>query len=62
MTNKLKFTVSFGRTINLGNYSTARLGISKEFFYGLHSVEEAYEEVKGIVDGLVRRDAELNKE
>ena len=43
--SKLKFTVSYGRTVNLGNYESARIDLSVEFWRDEVDINQAFEEV-----------------
>lgn len=42
----LKFIVTYGRTVNLGNYNSEKLTLSMEYDKDLHDIEEAFEEVR----------------
>jgi len=53
LSEKLKFTVTYTRTVNMGNYESEKYGLSKEFYRGECSVEEAFTRVKREVDRMV---------
>jgi len=55
MTEKLKFTVIYTRTVNRGNYESARIGLHKEFYRGECSAEEAFTQVKRDVENMIDR-------
>lgn len=50
MADRLKFTVSFGMTINRGNYNSVRLDLSKEFYTDEQEESTAFEYVKDLVE------------
>ena len=53
MTDKLKFTISYGRTINTGNYESERYGITQEFYDGDCTVETAFKIVKHDLENVI---------
>lgn len=50
MADRLKFTVSFGMTINRGNYNSVRLDLSKEFYADEQEESTAFAYVKDLVE------------
>ena len=48
--SELKFTVTYGKTVNLGNYESARIDLSYEFRRDEMDPEEAFLLVKTKVD------------
>jgi hypothetical protein len=53
MTDRLKGTVSYGRTANTGNYSSKRVEMSQEFWLDEQDFDSAMKEVKFLVDKAI---------
>ena len=53
MTEKLKFTVIYTRTINRGNYESERFGLHQEFYRDECSAEEAFARVERDVENMI---------
>ena len=53
MREKLKFTVSYGRTINTGNYESEKYGITQEFYDGDCTIETAFKIVKRDLEHVI---------
>ncbi|MHA1288110.1 MAG: hypothetical protein ACTSPB_11970 [Candidatus Thorarchaeota archaeon] len=51
MSEKLKTTVTYMKTYNLGNYESVKLGITKET-YDEHEVEDIFYELAYTVDKM----------
>ena len=56
MSEKLKGVVTISRTINLGNYNSAHVGFSQEFYLDTCSPEQAFREAQTILDAKIKRD------
>ena len=50
MTDRLKFTVSYSKTLNIGNYESEKYTLSQEFYEGTCTVERAFKIVKRDVE------------
>jgi len=50
MTEKLKTTVIYTKTFNLGNYESLKLGLTKEIYQGEETVESVFQELAYKVD------------
>jgi len=53
--SELKFTVSYGRTVNLMHYEIARFGLSMEFPRDEMPIDEAFELVKAEVEKQIKK-------
>ena len=53
MSEKLKFTVSYSKTVNIGNYESEKYTLSEEYYTGTISVEEAFAKVKEAVEQMI---------
>ena len=51
----LKFTVTYGETVNVGNYESKRYQISREFWTGHQPLEEAFDIVKAELKSIIVR-------
>ena len=61
-TNGMSITVEGGRVINLGNYETARVGVSITVPCDKDSLNEAYEFATGWVSGRIEEAVKMAKE
>ena len=52
MTEKLKTTVIYAKTFNLGNYESLKLGISKEIYEGESRVDNVFHELAYQIDTM----------
>ena len=50
MTEKLKFTVGYSKTINIGNYESEKYSLSEDYYTEEITVEEAFAKVKKEVE------------
>ena len=46
MTENLKITVTFTKTYNLGNYESLKIGVSKEYYQGEFSYDDAFTDLE----------------
>jgi len=53
MSERLKFTVTYGKTVNIGNYESEKYGLSQEFYEGECTVERAFEIVIRDVENVI---------
>jgi len=53
MTEKLKFTVGYSKTINIGNYESEKYTMSEDYYTGEITVEEAFAKVKDAVERMM---------
>jgi len=53
---KAKVRYSLGRTINLGNYENAKVEVEVELQCEEDDIDEAYQQVKGIVDSKIEEE------
>ena len=53
MTEPLKFTVGYSKTLNIGNYESEKYTLSKEFYVGSISVDDALISVKDAVERMM---------
>ena len=53
MTEKLKFIVTYSKTINIGNYESEKYTLSEEYYTGKIPVEEAFNKVKKAVEEMM---------
>ena len=52
--DRLKFTVSYGKTINLGNYESEKLVLSKEYYQDDTPIDFAFRECRHLVTEYLR--------
>ena len=52
MSEKLKTTVTYTKTFNLGNYESLKLGISKEIHEGESRVDNVFHELAYQIDQM----------
>ena len=55
MTERLKFTVTYLKTVNMGNYNSEKFGVSKEYYMGETDVDDAFDEVRYLVNSTVNK-------
>ena len=53
MIEQLKFTVGYSKTINIGNYESEKYTLTKEFYVGEISVDDAIVAVRDAVDRMM---------
>ena len=53
MTEKLKFTVGYSKTINIGNYESEKYSLSEDYYTEEITVEEAFAKVKNAVERMM---------
>ena len=53
MSDRLKGTVSYGKTANTGNYSSKRVEFSQEFYLDEQDFDTAFKELKFLVDKAI---------
>ena len=53
MTEKLKFTITYSKTMNIGNYESEKYTLSQEFYVGDISQQGAMELVRQLVEGMI---------
>ena len=53
MSEMLKFTVGYSKTINIGNYESEKYTLTKEFYVGEISVDDALIAVKDAVERMM---------
>lgn len=53
MSEKLKFTVTYIKTINLGNYESVKIGLSMDYHQGGLRVSTAFKEVESYVESMI---------
>ena len=53
MSNQLKFTVGYSKTLNIGNYESEKFTLSKEFYVGSVSVDDALIAIKDAVERMM---------
>lgn len=56
--NDKKFTVTYTKTVNLGNYESEKIGLTMEFDRGDVTPLEAYDYVKNLVKAMIVRGEE----
>jgi len=52
MGERLKRTITYAKTFNLGNYQSVKLGVSKEIYQGEDSIEDTFRELAYLVNRL----------
>ena len=53
MSEKLKFTTIYTKTVNVGNYESEKFGLTMEFYRGECSVVTAFARVKREVEDMI---------
>ncbi len=46
---KLKFTVTYSKTVNLGNYNSHKLSLSQEYYVGETKAKDAFNDLHDLV-------------
>jgi len=54
MSEKLKTTITYVKTFNLGNYESVKLGMSKEIYQDEENVDSVFQELAYTVDQMRR--------
>ena len=53
MSEKLKFSVTYSKTLNLGNYESEKFTLSQEFHLGDVPIQKAMKLVKAAVEEMI---------
>ena len=54
MSEKLKFTVTYGRTVNTGNYESEKYVLSQEFYKDECAIDWAFHESQELVEAQIK--------
>ena len=54
MSEKLKFTITYGETLNLGNYESKKLTLSQEFYLDESNKNFEVDKIRAWVKAVIR--------
>jgi len=54
MNEKRKFTITYGKTVNTGNYSSKKLTLTEEFYVDEHNRDYEVDKIRAWVNGVLK--------